>query len=286
MSPARTREGAPAAARRPARRRSIAAIGVPAAVLAAVLVGGCGPAATGNDAGRTELHVAAAASLRVAATDLADAYSAARPGTTFVVATDSSAALRTQIEQGAPIDVFLSADTANPQALVDAGLGAGPPVPFAANALALVVPTANPAGIESPADLARPGVRVIAAGARVPITAYAERVVAALASLPGYPAGFAASVEANTVSREDNVAAALAKIELGEGDAAFVYATDAAVSAKVTTIPIPGAANVRASYAGVVVAASPRRDAAAAFLAWVAGPDGQAVLGRLGFLAP
>lgn len=274
---------------RPARRRSptrpMAAL--PGLLVAiAVVAAACGSAASGGGTGPVELRIAAAASLRAAVTGLTDAYSAAHPGTTFVVATDSSAALRTQVEQGAPIDVFLSADVKNAQALADAGLAAGPPVGFAANAVALVVPAANPAAIAASADLDRAGVRVIAAGANVPITGYAERVVAALGALPGYPAGFAAAVEANTVSREDNVAAVLAKIELGEGDAGFVYATDAAGSSTVVTIPIPAAANVRATYAGVVVAASAHRDAAAAFLAWVAGSDGQAVLRPLGFLAP
>lgn len=278
-----------AAGGRRARRRSPsraapAVLGLLAAV--AVVAAACGSAADGGGAGPVELRIAAAASLRAAVAGLTHAYSAAHPGTTFVIATDSSAALRTQVEQGAPIDVFLSADVENVQTLADEGLAAGPPVGFAANGVALVVPAGNPATIAAPADLGRAGVRVIAAGTNVPITAYADRVVAALGALPGYPAGFAAAVEANIVSREDNVAAVLAKVELGEGDAGFVYATDAAGSAKVATIPIPAAANVRATYAGVVVAASTHRDAAAAFLAWVVGPDGQAVLRPLGFLAP
>lgn len=259
---------------------------VVAVLLASLVVAACGSGGTSSGGGAVEIRIAAAASLRNAVTALTAAYSAGHPGTTFVVSTDSSAALRTQVEQGAPIDVFLSADVRNAQALADAGLAAGAPVSFAANAVALVVPASNPAAIATPADLARPGVRVIAAGPEVPITAYADRVVAALGSQPGYPPGYAASVAGNTVSREDNVAAVLAKVELGEGDAGFVYVTDAAASGKVTTIPIPAAANVRAEYAGVVVAASRHRDAATAFLAWVAGTDGQAVLRPFGFLAP
>ena len=257
-----------------------------AGVLAALLAAACGAGGTAPGGATVEIRIAAAASLRNAVTALTTAYAASHPGTTFVVSTDSSAALRTQVEQGAPIDVFLSADVKNAQALADAGLAAGGPVPFAANAVALVVPASNPAGIATPADLARPGVRVIAAGPEVPITAYADRVVAALGAQPGYPAGYAASVAGNTVSREDNVAAVLAKVELGEGDAGFVYATDAAASGKVTSVPIPETANVRAEYAGVVVAASRHRDAATAFLAWVAGTDGQSVLRPFGFLAP
>jgi molybdate transport system substrate-binding protein len=149
----------------------------------------------------------------------------------------------------------------------------------------LVVPADNPAAIATPADLARPGIRLVAAGARVPITTYADQVIANLGLVAGYPPGYVAALDANTVSREDNVAAVLAKIELGEGDAGFVYATDAAGSTTVLTIELPAGADVLARYAGVVIA-NGHEEAAAAFLDWVAGPAGQAILRPLGFLAP
>ena len=132
----------------------------------------------------------------------------------------------------------------------------------------------------------RSGLKVIAAGDAVPITAYATQLVDNLASDPGYPPGFAAAYAANIVSKEDNVKAVVAKIELGEGDAGIVYVTDAAASTKVKTIEVPDAANVRATYAGVVVKASPNQEAAKAFLDWFAGPDGQAILSSFGFLPP
>ncbi len=78
----------------------------------------------------------------------------------------------------------------------------------------------------------------------------------------------------------------MAKIELGEGDAGIVYVTDAAASDEVTPIEVPDAANVPATYAGVVVGESPNQDAAAAFLDWLTGPDGQAILASFGFLPP
>ena len=95
--------------------------------------------------------------------------------------------------------------------------------------------------------------KIIAAGDEVPITKYATQVVDNLAREPGYPADFAAAYAANVVSREDNVKAVVAKIELGEGDAAIVYVTDAKASTKVATVDIPAGANVPATYAGVVV---------------------------------
>ena len=135
-------------------------------------------------------------------------------------------------------------------------------------------------------DLAKPGLRIIAAGDAVPITRYANQLLANLAKQPGYPADFAARVVANIASREDNVKAVVAKIELGEGDAAIVYVTDAKASTKVQAVDIPAALNVPANYSGVVVKASANTTAARAFLTWFAGPEGQAILAALGFLPP
>ena len=233
-----------------------------------------------------ELTVYGAASLKGALEAVKAAYKTVAPGVTLTIATDASSTLRTQIEQGAPADVFLSADQTNPKTLVEGGLADGSAVDFAGNTLTVIVPAANPAGITSPADLARSGVKVIAAGADVPIAKYTTQVVANLSGTGGYPAGFAAAYDENVVSKEDNVKAIVAKIELGEGDAAIVYLTDAEASTKVKTIEIPAEANVPATYAGVVVKASPNAAAAHDFLTWLAGPDGHAVLAGFGFVPP
>ena len=233
-----------------------------------------------------ELTIYGAASLKGALEEAKAAYGTANPGTTVILSTDSSSALETQIEQGAPADVFLSADTTNPKKLVDAGLADGAAVTFAGNKLTIIVPTANPAGIATPADLAKSGVKVIAAGDEVPITKYATQLVDNLAKEAGYPADFAAKYTANIASKEDNVKAVVAKIELGEGDAGIVYVTDAKSSTKVMTVEVPDAANVPATYAGVVVKASRNLVAAKAFLDWFAGPEGQAILSTFGFLPP
>ena len=232
------------------------------------------------------LTVYGAASLKGVLDKVKTTYEAANPGTKLTISTDSSTTLETQIEQGAPADVFLSADTTNPKKLADKGLAAGAAVTFAGNKLTIIVPTANPAAITSPKDLAKTGVKVIAAGDAVPITKYATQLVANLAKESGYPADFAAKYTANIASKEDNVKAIVAKIELGEGDAGIVYVTDAKASTKVTTVDVPDAANVPATYAGVVVKASKNAAAAQAFLTWFAGPDGQAILGSFGFLPP
>jgi molybdate transport system substrate-binding protein len=234
----------------------------------------------------SSLTIFAAASLKGALEEAKPAFEASHPGMTLTLSTDSSAVLEAQIEQGAPADVFLSADTSNPKKLVDGGVATGDPVAFAGNELAIIVPADNPADVTTPADLARDGLKVIAAGDAVPITAYATELVDNLAAETGYPSGFAAAYTGNIVSREDNVKAVVAKIELGEGDAAIVYVTDAAASTKVERIDVPDAANVQATYAGIVVRASPNQDAAKAFLDWFAGPDGQAILSSFGFLSP
>ena len=141
-----------------------------------------------------ELQVLGAASLKSALDRAKTAYEAAHPGTTLTISTDSSAALETQIEQGAPADVFLSADTANPQKLFDGGLASGAPVVFATNLLTIIVPTGNPARINAPADIGKSGVRVIAAGPEVPITKYATKLVANIAATTADASAFQAGV--------------------------------------------------------------------------------------------
>jgi molybdate transport system substrate-binding protein len=233
-----------------------------------------------------ELEIYGAASLKGALDATKPVYEPSHPGVTLVMSTDASSALEAKIEQGAPASVFLSADTANPQKLVDKGLTTGPPVNFAKNILTVIVPIANSAKVKTPADLAKPAVKIIAAGNAVPITKYANTLVANLAKQPGYPANYVAAYNANVVSKEDNVMAVVAKLELGVGDAGIAYVTDAKGSTKVATVDVPPSANVVATYAGVVSKASPNTSAAKDFLTWFAGPDGQAILSGFGFKPP
>jgi molybdate transport system substrate-binding protein len=244
-------------------------------------------AACGGARSAINLTVYAASSLSEAVTAVTAQYTAEHPVTRFTISTGSSTALRTQIEQGARADLLLSADTRNPQALVDGGLADGAETNFAANRLAIVVGKGNPAGLMSPFDLARAGVRVVAAGDAVPITAYATTLVNKLAVQTGAPADFAANYAANVISQEEDVKSVLTKVELGDADAAIVYATDAqAASDKVDVVPIPDPAQVGAVYSGVVTKASSSVAAAHAFLTWLAGPEGQGTLARYGFTSP
>jgi molybdate transport system substrate-binding protein len=255
-----------------------------ATILFVIATAACGPAS--SIGAHTSLTVYAAASLKSVMAKVVDAYRAAIPGTVLTISTDSSAALETKIEQGASSDVFLSADTSNPQKLIDAGLASGDLVPFARNELAIIVPAGNPDRLVSPVDLAKSGVKVIAAEDSVPISRYAQQLIANLARLPGFPPQFAAAYAANVVSKEESVAGIVTKVELGEGDAGIVYVTDARASTRVRTIDIPASANVSATYGGVVLRASPNRATAEAFLSWLTGAEGRMVFEAAGFRQP
>ena len=245
-------------------------------LLVVAAVAACSPSTQTDD---SDLTVFAAASLRDVFVDLESAWLTTHPDTPLTLAHEGSNVLAAQIGEGAPADVFVSADTERPQQLYEAGLVAGEPVPFAGNRLALVVP-AEGDRVQSPADLAEPGVRIVAAGRGVPITRYADEALAQLALTMPDPEAFAVAVVSNTVSREDNVRAALAKVELGEGDAAIVYRTDALSSDRVREIPLPAVVDVTAEYAVVQVS---DRAIAADLVEWLGGPEATDVIEAAGF---
>jgi molybdate transport system substrate-binding protein len=227
------------------------------------------------------LTVLAAASLRAVSPELEAAWSESHPDVPLTVATEASNVLAAQIAEGAEADVFLSADELRPRELADAGYGQDEPVPFAANVLALVVRPDGP--VRQPADLADPGVRLVVGGLSTPIGRYTLDALDALAASMPDPAAFAAAVEANVASHEDNVRATLAKVELGEGDAAFVYRTDAVSSDDVLELELPPAARVGATYAALRISDDPM---AGEFLEWLTAPVGLAILAQAGFGAP
>jgi molybdate transport system substrate-binding protein len=223
--------------------------------------------------------VFAAASLRGAFEEIGAAYEREHPGSGVSFVFDGSDRLRFQLEHGARADVFASADAEQMERALAAGLLGDEPAVFARNRPALVVPRDNPAGIESAADLARPGVRLVLAGPEVPAGAYARALLAALE--PRYGVGFASRVEANVASDEQSVRAVLAKVELGEADAGIVYASD--VSGEVVEVPVPEAERIAAEYPMAVLAESDRRDEAREFTAFVLSDRGQGILAGHGF---
>jgi molybdate transport system substrate-binding protein len=183
--------------------------------------------------------------------------------------------LAAQIRQGAPADVFASANTALPRRLYRDGL-CSKPVVFARNALVVIVPRSNPARVHSIFDLRKRDVKLVIAAAGVPAGDYTLQVLKRLRLT---------RVLKNVVSRETDVRGVLAKVALGEADAGFVYSTDArTVSRKVHATPIPtrGRPNVR--YGMCAVTGSSHKAAARAFVKRVLGQAGQRILRSYGFL--
>jgi molybdate transport system substrate-binding protein len=237
--------------------------------------------ASPSEPASSELLVFAAASLRDVADELTSALAQDDPGIRITWAFDGSNVLATQIAEGAPADVFLSADTERPDRLVEEGLTTGAVAVFARNSVALVVPLED-AVVESDADLGQPGVKIVGAGPGVPITRYADALLEQLGAVPGRESAFAENVRDNIVSREDNVRSALAKVELDEGDAAFVYATDVLSSDDVREIPLPSGVGVLADYAAVQVSDEP---AARELVEWLMSAEASEVLVLAGFEA-
>ncbi|WP_104089613.1 molybdate ABC transporter substrate-binding protein [Arthrobacter sp. GMC3] len=221
------------------------------------------------------LNVFAAASLQQTFTDLGTQFQAAHPKVKVSFNFDGSSTLVTQITQGAPADVFASADTANMKKLSDAQLVAGTPVNFATNVLTLVVPASNPANITSFADAAKPGIKLVVCAAQVPCGAAAKSDAAS------------AGLTLTPVSEELSVTSVLGKVTSGEADAGLVYVTDAkSAGTKVKTIPLGLAKPTINEYPIATVSSSKQQDLAKAFIALVTAKEGQKVLADAGFGAP
>ncbi len=255
-----------------------------ALLIAAAFLAGCGgdPPPTSEVTG--EVIVSAASSLTEAFTDAARAFERQYPGTKVTLNFASSSALATQIDEGAPADVFASADEAQMKAVRADRLAAAPQV-FARNRLVVAKPKGS-AAIMAYGELAKPGLRLVLAADAVPVGAYALQSIEAADRSGAFGADFRARVFANVRSREANVRSALAKVELGEADGAIVYQTDAGASAKVEAIPIPDAYNVSATYVIVPLNGGKNPTAGLAFAAFIREADGQASLTKRGFTMP
>jgi molybdate transport system substrate-binding protein len=246
----------------------------------------CSTTAGARAADPGKITVYAAASLREAFDAAAPAFTKAT-GVAVTFNYGGSDTLATQIAQGAPADVFASANETQMKKTADAGLLAGAPVTFARNRLVTIVPKANPGNVKTIGDLARPGVKVVLAAANVPVGKYARAAFDKLAGQNGLPADFAAAVEKNVSSNELDVKAVATKITLGEGDAGVVYVTDVtpSVAASVNVIAFPPGDAPEATYPIAALKAAPNAAGAQAFVTFVLH-DGQAFLKARGFLPP
>jgi molybdate transport system substrate-binding protein len=237
---------------------------------------------TATAAPRT-LTVFAAASLTGSFTEIGTNFEAANPGVTVTFNFAGSQVLRTQIEQGAAADVFASADHKNMDTLVTENLVAANYQDFATNLLIVILPPKNPGNVQTLADLAKPGLKLILEDASVPAGNYTRQILANMSKDPTYGSDFSTKVLANVVSNETDVKQVVSKVDLGEGDAGVVYVTDAIATPDLLTIPIPANYNVIAQYPIAALAKAPNSDLAAAFVAYVLSADGQAVMKKWGF---
>lgn len=223
-----------------------------------------------------EIVVSAAASLTESFTELGEQFEAEHPGVTVTFNFDSSGTLATQIQSGAPADVFASADTTNMGKLADAGLLAGDAVTFARNRLAIVVKPGNPAGIDELDDLATAGI-VSLCVETAPCGKYPDQVLSAAGVV----------IPADKVTRGQNVKATLSAVADSDAVAGIVYTTDAqGADADTDEVEIPDADNALADYPIAAIKASAEPEAAAAFVEFVTGEAGQKVLSEAGFLQP
>ncbi len=231
------------------------------------------------------LNVFAAASLTESFNEIATAYQQQHTNVTIKPNYNGSQILEQQIANGAPADVFASADLTNMQKASDAVLVNNPQV-FVKNRLVVIVPTSNPGNINSLKDLAKKGIKIDFEAATVPAGKYSRQALTNLSQSPDYGSSYANAVLANVVSEEQNVKAVVQKVQLGEADAGFVYRTDVtpAVASKVTVIDIPDPYNVIAQYPIAVVKSSPHPSDAQSFIDFVLSPAGQAILKKYNFI--
>jgi molybdate transport system substrate-binding protein len=246
--------------------------------LVAIVVVACGGAASPATTSSTisgSVTVFAASSLTDALTKASDELRVRFAGTNYVLNFGSSSTLATQIANGAPADLFASADEMNMQKVVDANLNDGTPSVFASNRLAIAVAPGNPKKVSSLADLARPGLVVVLAAPTVPAGRYALDALAK------------AGVKLTPASQELDARFVLNKVALGEADAGIVYVTDVlSAGSRVSGIDIPEQHQVVARYPITVVSGARNPALARAFVAYLIGDEAQRLLAGFGFSRP
>jgi molybdate transport system substrate-binding protein len=234
-----------------------------------------------------DLTVFAAASLTDAFNEIAQGFGAAYPGSNISYNFAGSQQLAQQLGQGAPADVFASANNAQMGVAIEAGrVISGTQQPFVRNRLVVIVPGDNPGGVTTLQDLAKPDLKIVLAAPEVPVGGYSLQFLEKASASPDYTESFSESVIANVVSYEENVRAVLSKVQLGEADAGIVYTSDVTpdAAAEVTGIEIPDELNVIASYPIAPIADTANPELAQAFIDYVSGPEGQTVLAKYGFI--
>jgi len=252
-----------------------------------LIVTGCRDSQPQADTLSGELVVFTAASLTDAFIEIGNQFEQAYSGSSVTFNFAGSSQLAQQLAQGAPADVFASANDLQMRAAVTAGrIVSGSQQTFAHNRLVVALPSGNPAGIGTLADLARPGVIVLLAEQSVPVGAYSLEFLWKASQDPALGSDYQEKVLANTVSYEQNVRTVLSKVTLGEADAGIVYHSDitAAGVGEVEQIDIPDHLNTVASYPIAVVRDSQQMELAETFVAYLLSPQGQQILAGAGLI--
>jgi molybdate transport system substrate-binding protein len=290
---ARARSATTIDRRRRGTQRRIGALGV--VLLIAALVAACGGSSGSDDPSTSSsaaagaaasssadgpLVVLAASSLKDVFPKLGDAFSKENAGARVRFSFAGSDELATQIQEGAPADVYAAASPKYPDQLAAAGK-LDKPVPFATNTLVLAVPSGS-TKVTSLESLTAPGVKLVIGAEGVPVGDYTRTVLGALDGTQG--ADYSAAVMKNVVSEEQNVKGIVAKLASGDADAGFVYTTDVkAADSEIQAIDIPAGAKPSATYPIGVVHGSANADLAGKWVSFVLSPEGQQLLAAAGF---
>lgn len=231
----------------------------------------------------TTLTVFAASSLTDAFTEVGAAFDAANPDVTTTFNFAGSQSLRTQIEEGAPADVFASASIKEMDTLVTGSfVTKDAPQIFLTNKLVVILPAENPAMIEKLEDLATPGIKIVLAAEEVPAGKYARQAIDQMDA--SFRAGYKDKFFANVVSNENNVKQVVGKVQLGEADAGIVYVSDVVAVPELKSIEIPEDLNIIAEYPIAPLIKSQNAELAAKFIQFTLSPEGQAILAKWGFI--
>ena len=237
----------------------------------------------------SELTVFAAASLTDAYRQIGRNFEKANPGTHVVFNFAGSQQLAAQLGQGAPADVFASANVAQMTAAVNAGrVAKDTSKTFVRNLLLVVTSPSSKVAITRLQDLAKPGVKLVFAAKAVPVGQYSLDFLDKAANDPAYGSGFKDAVLKNVVSYEDNVRSVLTKVSLGEGDAGVVYISDAISSpnTSVKRIYIPLSLNIIATYPIAAISDSKQAALAQKFVNYMYAGDTRLIFARYGFTLP